>query len=112
MASERIVRVILFPAIFAFFNLCGVWFYEQSWILLPFPELYECFGLVAMFYLIVLYVSPHDESREQYFHNVQRLRAFGRKKGTVKQDKGSFRWSRVSCNLTAQLQHLGAYADW
>ena len=93
----RIVRVILFPPIFAFFNFFSIWFYGRSWILLPFPELYECFALVAMFYLLVLYVSPHDSSREHHFQNLQRLHKFGggKRRGTPKHDRGSLRWFRV-----------------
>lgn len=91
--------MILFPTVFTFFNFFAVWFYQKSWILLPFPELYETFALVAMFYLIVVFVTPDDESREHYFHDLQRLHAHGSKKGTTKHNRGSLRWFRVSQRL-------------
>ena len=92
---SRIVRIILFPTVFAFFNLYAVWFYKQSWILLPFPELYETFALVAMFYLIVIYVAPQDATREDYFRDLTRLHRYGSKKGTLKHSRGSLRWFHV-----------------
>ena len=94
--ANRIVRVVFFPTIFAFFNFFSVWFYTKSWILLPFPELYETFALVAMFYLLVVYVTPQDATREHHFHELARLHRYGAKKGTPKHDKGSLRWFRVS----------------
>ena len=104
---NRIVRIILFPTVFAFFNFFSVWFYQRSWILLPFPELYECFALVAMFYLLVLYVSPHDSNREDHFQNLRRLHQFGSKRGTPKHDKGSLRWFKV-CQTYTQAQSVKA----
>ena len=93
---RRHVRIILFPTVFAFFNLFAVWFHDYAWVLTPFPELYECFALVAMFYLIVVYVSPNDDSREEQFRQMQRVYAHGKKKGQPKHDRGSLRWFRVS----------------
>lgn len=49
-----------------------------------------------MFYLLVVYVAPHDSSRERHFHGLQRLHYFGGKSGTLKHDKGSLRWFQVS----------------
>ena len=90
---NRLVRIIIFPPIAAFFNVFSVWFYDVSWILEPFPELYECFALVAMFYLLVLYVAPHETHREDFFMHLQR---FGVVKNKPKHDRGSLRWFNVS----------------
>ncbi|KAM0800896.1 organic solute transporter Ostalpha-domain-containing protein [Usnea florida] len=89
--QKQIVRIVFFPTIFSFFNFFAVWFYQRSWILLPFPELYECFALVAMFYLLVVYVTPHDATRESHFQHLQRLHYWGKK---PKHDRGSLRWFR------------------
>ena len=98
VCSNRLVRIIIFAPISAGFSLFSVCFYDVEWILEPFPELYECFALVAMFYLLVLYVAPHETHRDEFFMNLQR---YGVLKNKPKHDKGSLRWFKVS-----RLQYL------
>lgn len=98
--QKQIVRIILFAPVFAIFNFFALWIYDVSWILLPFPELYECFALVAMFYLMVLYVSPDEENRKAYFHHLQRLGRYSQK---AKHDRGSLRWFQVTWVLVFQI---------
>lgn len=98
--QKQIVRIILFAPIFAIFNFFALWFYNVSWILTPFPELYECFALVAIFYLMVLYVSPDEDYRETFFHHLQRL---GRYKQQPKHSRGSLRWFQVTWVLVFQI---------
>ena len=93
---ERLVRIIIFAPISAGFSLFSVWFYDVSWFLEPFPELYECFALVAMFYLLVLYVAPHETRWDDYFMNLER---YGVLKNKPKHDRGSLRWFKVRLNL-------------
>ena len=90
---NRLVRIIIFAPISAIFSLFSLAFYDASWILEPFPELYECFALVAMFYLLVIYVAPHEAHRDHFFMNLQR---FGVLKNKPKHDRGSLRWFKVS----------------
>ena len=89
---RRLVRIIIFATISAGFSLFSVWFYDVSWFLEPFPELYECFALVAMFYLLVLYVAPHETRWDDYFMNLER---YGVLKNKPKHDRGSLRWFKV-----------------
>ena len=98
--QKQIVRLILFAPIFAIFNFFALWFYNVSWILKPFSELYECFALVAIFYLMVLYVSPDEDYRETFFHHLQRL---GRYSQQPKHRRGSLRWFQVTWVLVFQI---------
>ena len=98
--QKQIVRIILFAPIFAIFNFFALWFYQLSWILWPFPELYECFALVAVFYLMVLYVSPDEGNRETFFHHLQRI---GRYSQQPKHGRGSLRWFQVTWVLVFQI---------
>ena len=93
---HRIVRIIIFAPFFAIFNFFSVWFYKKSWILEPIPEIYETFALVAMFYLLVVYVAPEVENRESFFQHLQRLGRYSRK---PKHNRGSLRWFQVRLDL-------------
>ena len=98
--QKQIVRILLFAPVFAIFNFFGLWFYDISWILTPFAELYECFALVAVFYLMVLYVSPDEGERETFFHHLQRL---GRYSQQPKHNRGSLQWFQVTWILVFQI---------
>ncbi|KAM0803806.1 organic solute transporter Ostalpha-domain-containing protein [Usnea florida] len=98
--QKQLVRIIIFPPIAGAFNLFSLWFYDASWILEPFPELYECFALVAMFYLLVLYVAPHESHREDFFLNLERYGVF---KNKPKHDRGSLRWFRLIWVMVFQI---------
>lgn len=98
--QKQLVRIIIFPPISAIFSLFSLWFYDASWILEPFPELYECFALVAMFYLLVLYVAPHEAHRDHFFMNLQR---FGVLKNKPKHDRGSLRWFKMIWVMVFQI---------
>ena len=98
--QKQIVRILLFAPVFAIFNFFGLWFYDISWILTPFAELYECFALVAVFYLMVLYVSPDEGKRETFFHHLQRLGRFSQQ---PKHNRGSLQWFQITWVLVFQI---------
>ena len=98
--QKQIVRIILFAPIFALFNFFSLYAYHVSWVLLRFPELYECFALVAMFYLLVLYVAPNEGTRETFFHHLQRL---GRYSHQPVHNRGSLQWFQTSWVLVFQI---------
>ena len=45
-----------------------------------------------MFYLLVLYVAPHETRWDDYFMNLER---YGVVKNKPKHDRGSLRWFKV-----------------
>ena len=98
--QKQIVRIILFAPMFAIFNFFAVYSYDNSYILVQFPQLYECFALVAMFYLLVLFVTPDEGNRETYFHHLQRLTRHTQK---PKHERGSLRWFQVTWVLVFQI---------
>lgn len=100
MRFHRLVRIIIFTPISGLFTLLSVWFYDASWFLEPFPQLYECFALVAMFYLLVLYVAPHESHRDEFFVNLQR---HGVLKNKPKHDRGSLRWFKMIWVMVFQI---------
>lgn len=57
---DRIVRIIWTPAVIALFSVFGVWFYGSASYVKPIGEYYECFSLVAIFYLFINYATPGD----------------------------------------------------
>lgn len=77
---------------FGIFNFFSIWFYDAAGYLLPVPELYECFALVALFYLFITYVSPDEHMREVFFRQLPRM---NRKQTAQKHDRGSLRWFYV-----------------
>lgn len=87
--QKQIIRVISFAPVFALFNFFSLWFYWQSWILRPFAELYEFCCLVAIFYLMVVYVSPDQGSRDSFYDHMQRVTWWSQR---AKHDHGSLRW--------------------
>jgi Organic solute transporter Ostalpha len=54
----RVIRIVLTTAVYAIFNLFAVIFYGAAPYLVPIPELYECFGLVSVFLLLVELAQP------------------------------------------------------
>lgn len=96
----RIVRIIIFAPFFAIFNFFSVWFYRKSWILEPIPEIYETFALIAMFYLLVVYVAPDVDDRESFFQHLQRIGRYSKK---PKHNRGSLRWFQVSAPALRQI---------
>lgn len=98
--QKQLVRIILFAPIFAIFNFFALRIYNVSWILTPFSELYECFALVAVFYLMVLYVSPDEDDREMFFQRIQRLGHYSQQ---PKHNGGSLRWFQVTWVLVFQI---------
>jgi ABC-type transport system involved in cytochrome c biogenesis permease subunit len=96
-SSSRIIRIILTTAIYAVFNFFSCWFYDAAGFLEPISQLYECFALCSIFLLFIQYVVPHEESRLDFFQNLERQ---GRK-GNKKHDFGSLKWFYVSGHLKA-----------
>lgn len=54
------MRIVWTPAIIAIFSIFGVWFYDVAGYVKPIGEYYECFSLVAIFYLFIHYATPDD----------------------------------------------------
>lgn len=100
--QKQLVRIIIFPPISGIFSLFALWFYDASWVLEPFPELYECFALVAMFYLLVLYVAPHESHWDHFFMNLQRFGVV-KNKPKLKHDGGSLRWFKMIWVMVFQI---------
>jgi hypothetical protein len=44
----------------AIFSLFSAWFYHTAGYLKPIGEYYECFALVAIFFLFINYASPNN----------------------------------------------------
>ena len=90
--QKQIVRIIFFAPVFVIFNWLALHFYGAAWALTPIAELYECFALVSIFYLFVLYVSPNEDNRESFFDQLQ---AFEKKtKDPI--GGGSLRWFQIT----------------
>jgi hypothetical protein len=51
----------------------GVWFYDISGYLRPIGEYYECFGLVAIYYLFMVYVTPLPNRDTHPFNNMEQM---------------------------------------
>lgn len=97
--QKQIVRIIITPGIFAVCCFFSVWFYDSAAWLKPIPQFYESVAFVALFYLLVVYVTPDEESREDFFENLERVKTRGRKKGQRKHNRGSLRWFYVIWTL-------------
>ncbi|OQU98616.1 hypothetical protein CLAIMM_04373 [Cladophialophora immunda] len=65
--QKQIVRLIWTPAVFAIFSFFGVWHYNLANYLTPVAELYECFALIALFFLLVAYLAPESFEGQLHF---------------------------------------------
>ncbi|KIX99286.1 uncharacterized protein Z520_04862 [Fonsecaea multimorphosa CBS 102226] len=66
--QRQILRLIWTPAVFAIFSFFGVWHYNLANYLTPIAELYECFALIALFFLLIAYLAPESfEGQRQFF---------------------------------------------
>lgn len=97
--QKQIIRIILTTAIYAVFNFLSCWFYDAAGFTEPISQLYECFALCSIFLLFIQYVAPHEESRLDFFQNLERQ---GRK-GNKKHDFGSLKWFYIIWILVFQL---------
>ncbi|KAH8886235.1 hypothetical protein GQ53DRAFT_828235 [Thozetella sp. PMI_491] len=77
-AQRQLVRVILVPLSFAGFSFFSLWFYDAAEYLIPLADLYECFALVSFFYYMIVLVTPDEEYRLMFFHNLEKKGSKGR----------------------------------
>lgn len=89
LTIHRLVRAVNVPAIYAIFSLLSIGFYNASDYLVPVADLYECFGLVAIFYFMINVVAP-NEDRDSFFDQLE-LRSAGETT-----PGGSLAWFQVS----------------
>ena len=95
----RIVWIILCLPIFAIFNWFCAFSYQAAGFLVPIPQIYEAFAIVALFYLYVTYTSPDETNRERFFDGLERRTRWGR----AKHGKGSLGWFHVSQHHSASM---------
>ncbi|KAF2491117.1 hypothetical protein BU16DRAFT_566032 [Lophium mytilinum] len=91
--QKQMIRIIITTPIYAIFNFWSARDYDQAGFLEPIAQLYECFALCSIFLLFLAYVAPHEETRLEFFHSLERQSRW--KKGQKKHDNGSLKWFYV-----------------
>lgn len=99
--QRQIVRILWTPFVFGNSYFFSLWFYKTQTYLITIADLYEIFGLVAIYLLFNAYVCPEHEDYEGFFNNYQRPK---KKKKNSKEDAEN---SRSGSLLWFQLLSLG-----
>ncbi|OAP57771.1 hypothetical protein AYL99_08509 [Fonsecaea erecta] len=94
--QKQIIRVIWTPAVFAILSFFGVWHYNLANYLTPIAELYECFALIALFFLLIAYLAPDSFEGQLQF--------FATQPGTAKpSDASNIHWFRKTWITVIQI---------
>lgn len=63
--QKNLIRIVLTAPAFAIFSAVALISYKATAYLIPFGELYEAFGLIAVFLLMVNLLTPHARTWEE-----------------------------------------------
>lgn len=101
--QRQIIRIIATPVVFAVISVLAILDYNAAIYLLPVRDLYETFALASLFLLFIEFVAPDENTRDEYFSNLENRKKRG---GTFSRTKeydvipgGSLTWFRVCNNL-------------
>ena len=103
---NRIVRLIWFLPVFCISSFFALWFYDAANYITPIPQLYNAFGIAALFYLYVVQVSPDASTWGRFYQQTERRWPTGK----VKHNRGSFNWFMVILS-SSSVQMVGTLAD-
>lgn len=94
--QRQMFRIVTTPLIYSLFALASIYAYDAAPYLEQVPELYEAYALASLFLLYVHYVTPDTWTRNEFFHNLDRV-----SRGKVKAG-GSLKWFRVCSFMLKQ----------
>lgn len=74
-SKDRLVRIVWTPAIIGICSFFGVLFYGAAGYVKPVGEWYECWTLVAVYYLIIHYARANEPDGVHPFNKLPNIAA-------------------------------------
>lgn len=70
LIESRIARVIPFLPVYAIGAFISIYLYRTQPYVAPVPDYYEGFSIVAMFLLLVAFITPDESTRDQVLDDI------------------------------------------